>query len=328
MNKRDIVVIGSSAGGVYALQEIVEALPADFGASIFVVQHVAAHAFSILPQILTRRGHLKAVHPEDEEEIRPGHIYVAPPNLHMLIEDSRVLIKKGPKENRFRPSIDALFRSAAYSHGPRVIGVILTGMLDDGTSGMWSVKRMGGIGIIQRPDEAKYPAMPQSVLENVEIDHIKPLSEIPDLLLKLIDEPVTMPESPPPSLLERMKIEIQSAASKSAFEQGILSVGDLSPLTCPECSGVLVKIREGNIDRYRCHTGHSFLTPSLVASIQESVETNLWEALQNMEELVMLFEHNAKNYENSGDQATIDDFLAKAAAARNRAKKLREFIHR
>ncbi|MBU1820975.1 MAG: chemotaxis protein CheB, partial [Bacteroidetes bacterium] len=148
MKKRNIIVIGSSAGGVHALQEIVAALPANFAASIFIVQHVAAHAPSILPHILTMRGSLKAVHPADEEEIRPGYIYVSPPNLHMLIEDNRVLVKKGPKENRFRPSIDALFRSAAYSHGPRVIGVVLTGLLDDGTSGMWSVKRQGGIGIV------------------------------------------------------------------------------------------------------------------------------------------------------------------------------------
>jgi len=164
MPKRDIVVIGASAGGVYASQDLVASLPEDFDAAIFVVLHVAAHSPSFLPNILKASGALVAVHPNDGEAIASGRIYVAPPDHHLLIEGNRVLVKKGPKENRFRPSIDALFRSAAYTFGPRVIGVVLTGMLNDGTSGMWSVKRLGGVGIIQEPAEALYPSMPASVL--------------------------------------------------------------------------------------------------------------------------------------------------------------------
>jgi two-component system, chemotaxis family, protein-glutamate methylesterase/glutaminase len=326
MKKRDIIVIGSSAGGVHALQELVAALPADFGASIFVVQHVAARFPSILPHILTQRGPLIATHPVDNEEIRPGRIYVAPPDLHMLIEDHRLLVKKGPKENRFRPSIDALFRSAAYSHGPRVIGIVLTGLLDDGTSGMWSVKRLGGIGIVQQPEEARYAAMPQSVLEYVEVDYIRPLSAIAALLVELVNEPISAPEPLPPPEQKRLKVEVETAAQKNVLEKGILHIGEHSTLTCPECNGTLVKIKEGNIERYRCHTGHSFLTPTLLGGIYESVENNLWKALQNLEEIIILCEQQVSTSERNGDQAAAADFRAKADEARRRTQELRKLI--
>ncbi len=179
MAKRDIVVIGASAGGVDALKTLAAALPADFGATLFVVLHVSPHSPSYLPDILNYADPLKATHPRDGEPIQRGHIYVAPPDHHLLIEYDQVLVKKGPKENRFRPSIDALFRSAAYNYGSRVIGVVLTGMLDDGTSGLWSVKRMGGLGIIQQPDDAPYASMPDSVLQYVEVDYQVPITGLP-----------------------------------------------------------------------------------------------------------------------------------------------------
>ncbi len=176
MAKRDIIVIGSSAGGVLALQELVASLPVGFKVPIFIVQHIPPTSTSMMPQILSRVGLLKAVHPRDGDPIEEGHIYLAPPDHHMLVERDRILIKKGPKENRFRPSIDALFRSAAYNYGSRVIGIVLTGLLDDGTSGMWSVKRLGGLGIVQQPQDAAYPSMPASVLEYVDVDYVSPLA--------------------------------------------------------------------------------------------------------------------------------------------------------
>jgi two-component system, chemotaxis family, protein-glutamate methylesterase/glutaminase len=155
MARRDIVVIGSSAGGITPLSELVGGLPPDFPASILIVQHIPPHAPSMLPEILSRAGPLPAVHPKPNEPIQPGRIYVAPPDHHLLIAESgKAIVARGPKENRFRPSIDALFRSAAYVYGPRVIGVVLSGALDDGTSGLWSVKRMGGMAVIQDPEDA------------------------------------------------------------------------------------------------------------------------------------------------------------------------------
>ncbi|MGI4975299.1 MAG: chemotaxis protein CheB, partial [Janthinobacterium lividum] len=167
---RDIVVIGTSAGGMTALLALAKTLPVDFPAPIFVVLHVAPNSPSLMPELLNSVSALKAKHPQNGETVRPGVIYLAPPDHHLLLEDDRVLVTRGPKENRFRPSIDALFRSAAYTYGPRVIGVVLTGYLDDGTSGLWSVQRMGGLTIVQEPRDAEQPAMPTNALKFVVAD--------------------------------------------------------------------------------------------------------------------------------------------------------------
>ena len=326
MEKRDIIVIGSSAGGVFALQEIVASLPLNLDASIFIVQHVSPDSQSLLPKILSHKGKLKAVHPTDGEVIEKGMIYIAPPDRHMIIEHNRILIKKGPKENRFRPSIDALFRSAAYNYGSRVVGVILTGMLDDGTSGMWSVKRLGGVGIIQRPEEAAYPSMPTSVLEYVKIDYILPLSEIAAKLNELANVPIEVLTKAEIPELKMMKTEIEIAAEKNAFENGVLKLGELSPLTCPECNGVLVKLREGNLIRYRCHTGHAYLSSSLLTDLTDSVDVKLWQALKSLEEIIIVLEQSAEEQLSFNNIPMSDDLLQKAGIARNRADKLYDFI--
>ncbi|GAB3018001.1 chemotaxis protein CheB [Spirosoma pulveris] len=272
MAKRDIVVIGASAGGVVALKELVGSLPSDFNATIFIVQHVAAYATSMLPEILNHAGPLEAVHPADGDTIRSGMIYIAPPDHHLLVEHNRVLVKKGPKENRFRPSIDALFRSAAYNFGERTIGIVLTGLLDDGTSGMWSIKRLGGIGIVQKPEDAEYSSMPASVLEYVDIDYAVPLANIGALLCQLTTEEYPQSElNISPKEEEILKKEVLIASQKNAFEMGILDMGDLSPFTCPECAGVLVRFREGKLIRYRCHTGHAYTAGALLAEVDKSI---------------------------------------------------------
>ncbi|RAK00531.1 two-component system chemotaxis response regulator CheB [Larkinella arboricola] len=325
MAKRDIIVIGASAGGVYALKELVAGLPADFGASIFIVQHVSPHAPSLLPKILEHVGYLPVHHPEDGELVQPGHIYVAPPDHHLLIEYDQVIVKKGPKENRFRPSIDALFRSAAYRYGSRVIGVVLTGLLDDGTSGLWTVKRLGGLGIIQSPEDALYASMPRSVLEYVEVDHIVPMSEMAELLVELTQQPA--PEQPVIEEEEasRLEAEINIAAQDNAFNMGILDMGALTPLTCPECNGSLVSIKEGKIIRYRCHTGHAFTASSLLAEVSKTVEENLWKSVKSLEETIILLEQSGKVL-SEGNNETAQEYFAKAKETRKRSDVLRNFI--
>ncbi len=323
MAKRDIIVIGASAGGIYALKELAATLPADLSASIFIVQHVAPYTTSYLPTILNFSGKLPASHAVDGESIKTGHIYVAPPDHHLLIEEDRVLVKKGPKENRFRPSIDALFRSAAYTYGPRVIGIVLTGLLDDGTSGMWSIKRLGGISVIQQPEEAMYPSMPESVQQHVEVDYVVELAQLAPLLSELIQQDV----SPRPTLSglerKRMETEVKTAMTDSAFAMNILQEGELTPLTCPQCHGSLVSIREGTIIRYRCHTGHAYTASSLLAEIKQGVEDSLWSAVRSLDEVTILMNQAAQAFDEGGNPEAAQTYWQKAEEAQQQAFKIR-----
>ena len=299
MSKRNIVVIGASAGGVYALKELITALPADLPASIFVVLHVSANEPSYLPEILSHAGQLPALHPVDGEAIQPGHVYIAPPDHHLLVEHDRILVSKGPKENRFRPSIDALFRSAAYTYGPQVIGVVLTGMLDDGTSGMWSIKRLGGVSVIQDPQEAPYPSMPQSVAQHVAVDYNVSIAQLADLLGELVQQEVGNKPSLSNQEENRMEKEVQVTKEDQALERDVFSLGEVSTLTCPECHGVLVSIQEGTLTRYRCHTGHGFTAKSLLSGVTQTVEDSLWNAIRALEEIVMLLQQASTGLESA-----------------------------
>ena len=309
-----------------ALQELVASLPVDFKAPIFIVQHLSPTSTSLMPQILSRAGSLRAVHPKDGDPIEEGHIYLAPPDHHMLVEEDRILIKRGPKENRFRPSIDALFRSAAYNYGSRVIGIVLTGLLNDGTSGMWSVKRLGGLGIIQQPQDAAYPSMPTSVLEYVAVDYISPLTDIGPLLCQLTQEQVLPTPEIPMDELDRLKLEVSIAAQGDGFNMGILKMGELSPLTCPECSGVLVRFDENHLIRYRCHTGHAFTASALLSEVTKSVEDSLWKTLRGLEETIILLEQSNKHFAEVGNITVADQFLKKSQETQETAQSIRKLI--
>ncbi len=326
MAKRNIIVIGASAGGVYALKELMASLPPDFDATIFLVVHVSPHSPSYLPDILNHVGPIKAVHPKDGELIQPGHIYVAPPDHHLLIEYDQVIVKKGPKENRFRPSIDALFRSAAYTYGPRVIGIVLTGMLDDGTSGMWSVKRLGGICIVQEPEEAMYASMPNHVMEYVAVDFVVPVSKMAMLLSDLITEWVPDRPDVVQEELKRIETEVNIAAQDNAFDMGILDMGELTPLTCPECNGVLVNIKEGKLIRYRCHTGHAYTASSLLAETTKVVEESFWKGIRALEETVILLDQSSKHFEEGGNREAAEQFAQKSRETQERARQAHAFV--
>ncbi|KAA5548619.1 chemotaxis protein CheB [Adhaeribacter rhizoryzae] len=310
--KQDIIVIGSSAGGVKALTELVKGLPRDFLGSIFIAQHVAPYSESHLPEILTSMGPIPAEHPQDGQAIEPGRIYIAPPDFHLLLEDGKVLIKRGPKENRFRPSVDALFRSAAYVYGPRVIGVVLSGYLDDGTSGLWSVKRLGGTTIIQDPEDATYPDMPTNVLEFVEVDHIVPIAELAALLTQLTTKPATGELKVKKEDLDRLEIELAIARHDNAFRMGIIEKGELTPFTCPDCHGALTKLIEGNLIRFRCHTGHAYTISALLAEVTETVESAMFQAMRGLEETNMLLVQLGKHFEEIKKKDVAKIFFGKA----------------
>jgi two-component system chemotaxis response regulator CheB len=282
MQTRDIVVIGTSAGGVEALSRLVADLPADFAASVFVVIHLPASERSILPKILSRRGKLPAIHPSDGEEIHPGRIYVGLPDYHLVIKPGYVHLTQGPKENRHRPAIDPLFRSAAKAYHHRVIAVVLSGMLDDGTAGLLSVKRHGGIAVVQDPDDAMYAGMPRSAIENVEVDHVLPLSQIPALLVRLTNEPV--PTIADQTVTDETGGEPQPATMFQQNDQLDMPVA----LVCPECGGALRELHDAKLLGYRCHTGHAYSAKTLLAEQSESLEAALWNAIRMMKEQAML----------------------------------------
>ena len=272
-----IIVIGASAGGFEALKTIVKDLPSDINASIFIVWHMATSMRGMLPDVFNNLGPMFAAHAYDREPIVSGRIYVAPPDHHMLVENGQVRVTRGPKENRFRPAVDPLFRSAAYVYGNRVIGVILSGALDDGTAGLWSVKHYGGIAVVQDPADAEVSSMPQSAMNKVEVDFSLPAAEMAGLLARL-----SAAELPPNNDMkdDNTKKEIKIAIEGSSLDMDVLSLGELSPFTCPECHGVLTRIKEGNISRFRCHTGHGFSMEALMSAITENIEENLYNAMR------------------------------------------------
>ena len=321
------IVIGASAGGFEVVKHIVSQLPADLAVPVFVVLHLPAYQPSLLPEILDHVGPLPAMHPQDGARIEAGTVYVAPPDHHLLIDNSHIAVKRGPKENGFRPSIDALFRSAAYSYGPGVIGVVLSGALSDGTSGLWSIKRLGGIAIVQDPYEAEYSSMPRSALEYIDADYKVRSTEIAPLLTRLVSEqPVKTAE------LERginddairMAKEVQVAAGVNLPEQTILDLGEFTPFTCPECKGSLIRIREGGLFRFRCHTGHGFTADALLEHLMQTIGELIWQVTRGFQEATMLLEHIGRHMREQGQTARGEVFLAKARELNLRASQFQQ----
>ena len=273
---RNIVVVGASAGGVQVLQELMRGLPGDFPAAVFVVVHTSASSPGILPQILDRAGPLPAAHARDRERIKMGRIYVAPPDLHLIIKRGEMMVTRGPRENGFRPAVDVLFRTAARSYGPRVVGIVLTGGLDDGTVGLIHIKNEGGIAVAQDPSEAVFPSMPRSAVENVNVDYVVPVAEMPALLTRLAAEPLSVGETM--SRRGNGKPDVGEAGNAIFLrEEG---KEPPSPFTCPECGGALWEKKDGKVFRYQCHVGHSYTSESLVSEKTEELEGGLWSAVR------------------------------------------------
>ena len=236
----------------------------------------------MLPQILNYNSSLTAHHPVDREAIQQGKIYVAPPDHHLLVNRGYVQLTRGPKENRSRPAIDPLFRTAARYYGPRVVGVILSGSLDDGTAGLAAIKQRGGLAVVQDPREALFSGMPQSALDNVEVDHCLPIAEIAPLLARLVLEPAEAEDAYP--VTERMDFESYVPQMKEISMEDIERIGEPSVFTCPECHGTLWEVHDGDLLRFRCHVGHAFSADSLMAEQSEALEGALWAALRALEE--------------------------------------------
>jgi len=276
-----VVVVGASAGGMEALTRLVVQLPADYPAPVFIVNHMSAETTGKpLVDALNRAGSMKCSHATDGEAFENGHVYLAPSDQHLLLVRDRMLVTKGARENRHRPAIDPLFRSAAVAYGPGVIGIILTGYLDDGTSGMKAIRRCGGICIAQDPADAAHPDMPLSVIHNVGVDYCEPVAQMGALLAKLAARKVGAGRKPPADLV----IEAEIAQRVVSDLKSVETLGRQVPFNCPDCGGVLWQMKHGDGLRYRCHTGHAFSSAALLAEQSQKIEETLWVALRMFEE--------------------------------------------
>ena len=278
---RNIIVVGTSDGGLEALDQFVGALPTDLAASIFIVQHMAPHNSG--EPLLRRLSRHKAFQPDlavDGQRFKPGRIYIAPPDSHLLVKATKMLVTKGASENRHRPGIDPLFRSAAVAHGPRVIGIVLTGMLDDGTAGLAAIKRCGGVTVVQDPRDAAYSGMPLSALDNSHVDSCVSLADMGRLVTMLVSQRPGRRKAVPPEIRTEAAIAERVLSDVSQVN----GLGDQVPYNCPGCGGVLWEMDSEGDKRYRCHTGHSYTGPTLLASQSEKIEEMLWISLRMFEE--------------------------------------------
>jgi two-component system chemotaxis response regulator CheB len=321
--QRDLVVIGASAGGVDGLQQLVKGLPPEFPAAILVVLHVPSTGTSVLPQILSRHGPLDAVFATDGMACERGQIYVAPADHHLLVHDGRLRLSQGPRENGHRPAIDPLFRSAARACGPRCIGVVMSGLLDDGASGLRFIKDHGGAAVVQDPDDAMFPSMPRAALDATEVDGMASAADMPALLGRLIDEtlPVAHESARGSARIEdgdgEDRVEMEDPAETAA-----LVSGPPSALTCPECGGALWEHEDGGATRYACHVGHAYSLGSLVEEQGRSLETTLWSAVRSLEERADV--HHRLSRRAAGNRAGV--YESRAKEAEDHARTLRKVL--
>ena len=319
-----VIVIGASAGGVEAISRLVRELPADLPAAVCVVLHFPANGTSVLPRILHRVGSLPAAHARDGEPLEPGRIYVAPPDRHLIVRQDRVELGVGPKENNHRPAVDVLFRTAARNHGNRVIGVVLSGTLDDGTVGLAAIRSHGGLAVVQNPEDALYAGMPRSAVENVGADHVLPVAEIGALLGRLALEPApeapvraTPPESDKENFMDEMQLDGVHAEERPGKPAGF---------SCPECDGVLWELQDRDLIRFRCRVGHAYSAETLLAAQKVGLEAALWSALNALEEKAVLARRLAERAAARRHEITARQFEHQFNEALQRAELIRQAL--
>ncbi len=293
-----IVVVGASAGGLQALAEMVQNLESGLDAAYCIVLHLSRKAIGdFVVHKLRQVTDMECAIVVDGHAIKKNTIYVARPNQHMLVKGDKFILGAGPEENRYRPSIDVLFRSAAAAYSSHAIGIILTGLLDDGTSGMWAIKRSGGTCIVQDPNQAEYPDMPLSVINNMEVDHVLPLNEMGSAIANILRNKKGRKKSVPEDIILESKIAEQTAVGIDDVRK--LDV-DQSLFACPDCGGGLWEIKHDIIKRYRCHIGHAYTEKDLVVKQSEAATNTLWVALRMMEERKHLLKKMGNTYAEKG----------------------------
>ena len=302
MPQHDVIVIGASSGGVSALTKLVAGLPDDFAAAVFIVLHVRPDRPSQLPAILNRAGRLPVAHAVDEEPVRRGRIYVAPPGLQTYVHRGRISVRRGPRENNHRPAIDPLFRTAAHYYGPRVIGVVLSGAMDDGAAGLLAIKQAGGIAIVQDPEDAVFPDMPINALEMVDTDLRVKAAELATVLTGLV---ATTTQDPEPMRAE-VPLETVEEADEPDEAKRSEQLGPPAAFSCPDCQGTLYEVDTGTHIRFRCRVGHAYSEEAMLKAHGDSVERALWSALRALEERTALIKKLADFARRRGHTAVAD----------------------
>jgi two-component system chemotaxis response regulator CheB len=311
MPQRDVVVVGGSAGGVEALRALVSRLPEGLPAAVLVVIHTSPHHKSFLSQVLARAGPLPVQEVRGEETIQRGRVYLAMPNYHLEVVGDRVRSVMGPKENRHRPSVDHLFRSAAHAFGPRLIGVVVSGSLEDGANGLSLIKAAGGVTVVQDPEEASHPSMPLSALRRGVVDHVLDLGQIARLIESLAGS--ATPPRTRPSPEKRAMEETPSPAPPVAF-------------SCPECNGTLWELRRDDHSRFQCRVGHAFSPESVLLKNGENLERALWTALRILEERAEILQKLAEVARGQGFVESASMHEAKIAQIQKDAATLRAAV--
>ena len=324
----DIVVIGTSAGGMEALCKLLGQLPKEIPAALFIVQHLSADSSSdYLAQRMGKSTDLRVKVAENDEVFTKGTIYMVPADRHMLLTGKRILIAKGPRENQFRPAIDPLFRSAAAYHGSRVTGVILTGMMSDGIAGLESIKRSGGIAVVQDPKDAEYPDMPKNAIRNVDVNYVVPLREMGSLLYQLArtpsDDSVTIPDD------IRNEAQIAERVMTHSAMTDIKIMNELGPrsnFSCPDCGGALWELKQGNVHRYRCHAGHAYNDETLLNGMDSALEETLWVSMRILEERRNMLSTMADLEKNKGQSRWAEMQQDRANEMKVHVDRLKEIL--
>lgn len=305
--RSDIIVVGASAGGLDVLKTIVRGLPADFSAAVFVVVHIAPDQSSSLAGILDRRSDLEVRQAVNGEPVRHGTALVAPPDHHLVFADSTIRLERGPKVNAHRPSIDVTFRSAAEHFGSRVIGVVLSGGLDDGTDGLRIIKRFGGCAVVQDPLDAEFDSMPRSAIEHVDVDRVLAADKIAAALIEIASD-------------------LRDAEVKADMGLASTEPDRPSQYVCPECNGTLFESDQAGWSTFKCRVGHAYTEESLVLNKGIALETALWTAARTLREQADLFDRLSSRAGPHNDALRMR-FEGRAAAVREHLKVIEEAVH-
>jgi two-component system, chemotaxis family, protein-glutamate methylesterase/glutaminase len=322
MSNRDIIVIGGSSGATAPLKEILGRLPLDLPAAVFVVLHIPAYGIGILSTVASAASRLPVVQAENGMIIENGHVYIAAPDHHLLLFESHMMLGLGPRENMVRPAIDALFRSAAQQYGPRVIGVVLSGLLSDGAAGLTAIKQCGGLALVQDPSDAIADEMPLRALEATTVDLCVPGARIGDVLSDLArDEPGARLPVPPD-----IRLEVEIAAGERIGSDSLSTIADPAPLTCPGCGGVLSELKAEHPLRFRCQVGHAYTADALAGEQESKVDEALRVALRIIEERAELVHRMAADGRRSGRASVVRMYEARAKEYREYADMIRRVM--